>query len=154
MFGSVGSATASDALTRLSGSVDELQTLQLSSLSDGDLLGVLRDLETHKRRLATADHQLVAEIGSRGLARERGCKDTATLLRQLLRVTPHEASGRVRAAADMGPRRGLTGEVLAPVFGRSPPPKPPAPSRPSMPRSSPAPLIRCPPPSRPNTTSP
>ena len=73
---------------RLSGSVDELQTLQLSSLPDDDLLGVLRELETHKRRLATADHRLIAEIESRGLAREHACKDTATLLSQLLRVTP------------------------------------------------------------------
>ena len=43
---------------------------------------------------------------------------TAALLRGLLRITPGEAAGRVRAAADLGPRRGLTGEVLAPVFGR------------------------------------
>jgi len=118
MFGSAGTVTASEALMRLSGSVDELQTLQLSSLPDDDLLGVLRELETHKRRLATADHRLVAEIGSRGLAREHACKDTATLLSQLLRVTPHEASARVRAAAEMGPRRGLSGEVLAPIFAR------------------------------------
>jgi Domain of unknown function (DUF222) len=58
------------------------------------------------------------EIGSRGLAREHACKDTATLLSQLLRVTPGEASARVRAAAGMGPRRGLSGEVLAPIFAR------------------------------------
>jgi len=118
MFGSAGETSPTAVVARLSGSVDELQTLQLTSLSDDDLLALLRDLETEKRRLAVADHLLVAEIDSRGTAREHGCKDTATLLSQLLRISPGEASDRVHAAADMGPRRGLTGEVLPPIFGR------------------------------------
>ena len=118
MFGSAGETSPTAVVARLSGSVDQLQTLQLTSLSDDDLLALLRDLETEKRRLAVADHLLAAEIDSRGTAREHGCKDTATLLSQLLRISPGEASDRVHAAADIGPRRGLTGEVLPPIFGR------------------------------------
>jgi len=38
------------------------------------------------------------------------------LLRQVLRVTAREAVGRVRAAADLGPRRTLTGDRLPPLF--------------------------------------
>jgi len=116
MFGSGGEAAGTQVLERLAGLVDELQTLDLTTLPDDDLLSGLRELETQKRRLAAVDHRLIAEAGSRGLAREHACKNTATLLGQLLRVSPVEASSRVRAAADLGPRRGLTGETLPPLF--------------------------------------
>ena len=55
-------------LERLAGLVDELQTLDLTTLPDDDLLSGLRELETQKRRLAAVDHRLIAEAGSRGLA--------------------------------------------------------------------------------------
>jgi hypothetical protein len=103
-------------VARLSTVVDELQGLDLTSLPGDDVLAVLRDLEVQKRRLATVDHALIAEIDSRGLAHEHACRNTAALLTQLVRVSPAEATGRVRAAADLGPRRGLTGQVLPPVF--------------------------------------
>ena len=35
---------------------------------------------------------------------------------QLLRISPGEARARVRAAEDLGPRRGLTGEPLEPIY--------------------------------------
>ena len=82
------------------------------------MLGLLRELETCNRRLAAVDNRLVAEVESRGLAREHGCRDTVTLLSQLLRITPGKASDRLHAAADLSPRRGLTGEVLPPIFAR------------------------------------
>jgi hypothetical protein len=103
-------------LARLTDLVDDLQRLDLTTLPGDALLGVLRDLEAQKRRLASVDHALIGEVDSRGLAGERACASTAVLLRQLLRITPAEASGRVRAAADLGPRRALTGEPLPPVF--------------------------------------
>jgi uncharacterized protein DUF222 len=77
---------------------------------------VLRDLEVQKRRLASVDHALIGEVDARGLAGEHACASTTVLLRHLLRVTPAEATGRVRAAVDLGPRRSLTGEPLPPVF--------------------------------------
>jgi hypothetical protein len=52
------------------------------------------------------------------LAHEHACRNTAALVTQLVRVSPSEATGRVRAAADLGPRRGLTGQVLPPVFAQ------------------------------------
>jgi hypothetical protein len=61
---------------------------------------------------------LIAEIDSRGLAHERACRNTAALVTQLVRVSPAEATARVRAAADIGPRRGLSGQVLPPVFAQ------------------------------------
>ncbi len=103
-------------LDRLSQVVDDLQRADLTSLRGDELLHLLGKLEVQKRRLASVDHALIAEVDARGLAHERACPRTANLLTQLLRISPGEASVRVRAAADLGPRRGLTGEALPPLF--------------------------------------
>ncbi len=118
MFDSVDLTGAAAAVAQLQAAVDELITVGLSSLTGEAVLAVRRAVEAQKRRLAAADHALVAEIESRGLAREQGCRDTTTLLSQLLRITPGKASDRLHAAADLSPRRGLTGEVLPPIFAR------------------------------------
>src|SRR5206468_12687078 len=62
------------------------------------------------------DHRLVAELDSRGVAFELGCASTAALLRTALRLAPADAKGRVSAAADLGPRRAVSGEALPPLF--------------------------------------
>jgi hypothetical protein len=118
MFDDGDGGVATAVVARLSALIDELQGLDLTTLPGDDVLAVLRDLEVQKRRLATVDHALIAEIDSRGLAHEHACRNTAALLTQLVRVSPSEATGRVRAAADLGPRRGLTGQVLPPVFAQ------------------------------------
>ena len=104
------------ALARLEQLIDELHSFDWTSIPGEQLLTVLRNLETQKRRLAPVDHALIAEVAAQGLAHEHACRNTANLLTQLLRVSPAEASARVHAAADLGPRRGLTGEVLPPLF--------------------------------------
>ncbi len=116
MFDEPSEDGACSVVARFRAVVDELQSLDLTSLPGDEVLALLRDLEVQKWRLAPVDHALNAEIDSRGLAHEHACRNTATLLTQLLRVSPAEATGRVRAAADLGPRRGLTGQVLPPVF--------------------------------------
>ncbi|PZS19601.1 MAG: hypothetical protein DLM57_03735 [Pseudonocardiales bacterium] len=117
MYSRSGEGHAEAVLARLSGLLDELHRLELSCLTDDDVLELLRGLGSQHNRLASIDHRLVAELESRGIAREHACRDTATLLHQLLRITPHHATARVRAAADLGPRRGLTGQALPPIFG-------------------------------------
>ena len=112
------SGTPPPTSTQFSDTVDDLQQLELTALGDEQLLSVLRELETQQRRLAAVDQHLLAEIESRGLAGQRACRSTAALLGQLLRISPAEASARLRAAADTGPRRGLTGEMLAPIYPR------------------------------------
>jgi hypothetical protein len=101
---------------RFAGLVDELRRADLSGLASDELLDLLTGLETQTRRLAAIDHAVVAEVESRGVAFEQGCRSTEVLLRQLLRVGAGEARARVAAARDLGPRRGLTGEVLAPIY--------------------------------------
>ena len=112
----LSSEAGAPVAARLSALVDELQTLTLPAATDDELLSLLRDLETEKRRLASVDHAVIAEVEQRGLAAGLACRGTADLLVQALRVEPREAKARVRAAADLGPRRQLTGAPLPPLF--------------------------------------
>ncbi len=116
MFDQLDGGGTASVVTRLSALVDELQHLDLTVLPGAEVIDLLRDLETQKRRLAVVDHALIGELDARGLASERACRNTASLLGQLLRISPREAIDRVDAATDLGPRRALTGEVLPPVF--------------------------------------
>jgi hypothetical protein len=77
---------------------------------------LLRGLEVQRRRLPVVDHALVAELDQRGVAGELAARDTKSLLRDVLRLSPRQAKARHAAAVDLGPRRGITGEVLAPLL--------------------------------------
>jgi len=107
---------AAAVLAQFAALVDAVRSLDFARLSDDELLDFVHEVEVQRRRLATVDHALLAELDGRHLAFERGFKHTASLVSALLRVDPGEAAARVRAAAALGPRRALTGEVLEPVF--------------------------------------
>src|SRR5579875_2814776 len=96
--------------------VDGLLSADLTSLSSTELTGLVADLETQRRRLEAVDQRLLAEVADRGLAGDYGATSAPDLLVQLLRVSRREARARMRRAAEVGPRRGLTGEALAPIF--------------------------------------
>jgi hypothetical protein len=49
-------------------------------------------------------------VEARGIAAELGCASTAVLLSERLRIGRREAAGRVRLAAELGPRRALSGQ--------------------------------------------
>jgi hypothetical protein len=89
--------------------------MSLGGLSRDELLALASRLETLRRQLSALDHLLVAELEQRGVAGEVGARDTADLLVQLLRVSRREARRRVADAAELGPRRGLTGDPLPPL---------------------------------------
>ena len=103
-------------LKQLAAVVDALVELDLSQLDRDELLELVRGLETQRRRLPVVDHALVAELDQRGVAGELAARDTKALLRDVARLSPREAKARYRAAIDLGPRRGLTGEMLAPLL--------------------------------------
>ncbi len=110
-------STASDALDALNSALDVLLTVDLTAVSRDGLLEVARRFEVLRRRLPVFEHALINEVDGRGVARELCVPSTAALWRGLLRISPGEAKRRVEAAANLGARRGLTGEVLPPLFG-------------------------------------
>jgi hypothetical protein len=58
---------------------------------------------------------LVAALEWRGIAGLVGPSSTSELLQDVLRLSPREAKARVQAAAALGPRTSVTGEVLGPL---------------------------------------
>lgn len=116
MFESGRESSVLDALARLDVALDEVVDLDVAALSRDGLLDLLSGLERTRRRSATVDHLILAELDRRRTAVELGYRDPAALLCDLLRITPGEARMRVRSAAVLGPRRATTGEPGAPAF--------------------------------------
>jgi hypothetical protein len=102
-------AALEDALNRLTG-------MALYSLSQDELLTVLRQFETVRRRMPVVDHVLVGEVEVRSVADSLGARSTQALLRDVLRLSPAQANARVNAARRLGPRETATGELLPPQF--------------------------------------
>src|SRR5579875_374573 len=93
-----------------------LVSVDLDALDDAGLLSYEVELETVERRLRAAKLRADAELDARGVGLARGYKRTAGFLRDLLRISAAEASGRMRAAAAIGPRRAVHGELLDPIY--------------------------------------
>ena len=66
--------------------------------------------------MAGYDHAVVAELVGCDAHAEVGARTTASLLVQTLRVSPGEATLRVRAAKELGPRADFTGGSMDPQF--------------------------------------
>ncbi len=103
-------------LGRLHDAVTELITLPLATLTGDDVLALLRELQTERNRLATAEHALIAKTDSRGTAHQHACPHTANLLTQLLRGQPGSGPRASWDRGGGGPGRGWTGKALPPLF--------------------------------------
>lgn len=80
--------------------------------ADEELLVALSDARRALNAVEARILLLVAEIDGRGLAFERGYKDTADLLQTAARMTPGAAKTQVRVARKATPSRTLQGEEL------------------------------------------
>ena len=100
------------ALARIEAELDRLDAFDLTSLSDEQLREYGREKERVRRRLAVSDHAFIAEVEARALPSAVFVRSTGSFLRGLLRLDPHEAHQRVKAAKSFGARRALTGESL------------------------------------------
>ena len=96
--------------------VRELLSIDLDALDGAAMDSLVLEVESLFRRLAGFRQDLVARIDASGVGLERGYKSSAAYLRDVLRISPGEASGLVHAARAASPRRALTGEPLEPIF--------------------------------------
>ena len=85
-------------LSRAHALVDELAGLDLTGLSEDELLGLWREFERLRRRLPSVEHTLVLEAEGRGLPETYQAPSSGAFLRGLLRPDPREAAGRVKGA--------------------------------------------------------
>lgn len=85
------------------------------ALTNSERLGILEKLEGVTRKLQTPSHQLINQLAEQADSAELGGK-LSWALADRLHITPGEASRRVAEAAELGPRRALSGEPLEPVL--------------------------------------
>ncbi len=83
------------------------------ALTTPDRLAYLEQLECAARRLRVPGHQLINQLSAQAGAEELGGTLRGALADRL-RITKAEAGRRIEDADDLGQRRALTGEPLAP----------------------------------------
>jgi uncharacterized protein DUF222 len=99
----------------LRGIVSRVLGHSYDALTTPERLALLERLECETRRLRTPGHQLINQVAEQAGPQELG-GPLRHALADRLRITRGEASRRVAEAADLGPRRALTGESLAPLL--------------------------------------
>jgi len=85
------------------------------ALTTPDRLTYLQRLEHETRRLQAPGHVLINQLAEQAGRDELGAR-LPDALADRLHITPGEAGRRVAEAADLGPRRALTGEPLPPIL--------------------------------------
>ena len=102
------------ALDELEMAWDKLASLPVHPLSAGQALDVLSRLETHRRRQPAAENALLAHLQSLCTAKDMGANSWRAVLSQRIGISGSDAGRRLAEAAQLGPRRAVTGEPLEP----------------------------------------
>src|ERR1700730_7130818 len=95
--------------------VSDVFAVSSDVLTTPECLALLERLETETRRLPAAGHPLINQLARQASNDELGGKLSQALASRL-RISRGEASRRIHEAADLGPRRTLTGDPLPPVL--------------------------------------
>ncbi|MEW2480428.1 DUF222 domain-containing protein [Mycobacterium sp. NPDC049093] len=93
-----------------------LVDVDFTGFDTAELLAIQSERERQARAQATVDHRIQSALMALTGPREIGGKSWTDVLATRMRISRKEASRRVAAAADLGPRYGLTGEVLEPML--------------------------------------
>ncbi|HEY7052357.1 MAG TPA: DUF222 domain-containing protein, partial [Mycobacterium sp.] len=93
--------------------LDKIAGVDYSGLSTAERAALLDRHEAVVRRLPVLVHELINELACHGTVEELGDKP-AHVLADRLRISRAEAKRRIEEAADLTPRRALTGEPLPP----------------------------------------
>ena len=104
------------AMAAMRAAHESLAACDLQMLTHRELLTVLDDLETLTCQLPTQWHRALARLQAETTPKELGAKSWKDVLRIRWRLSAADAGKRLAEAADLGPRRALTGQPLAPVL--------------------------------------
>ncbi|MDM3975561.1 HNH endonuclease signature motif containing protein [Mycobacterium marseillense] len=103
------------AFDALDAALDGVGALCFDALTPREWLALLERCESVRRRLPVPEHQLINHLARQASIEELGGKlDHAIADR--IRISRNEAGRRIKEAADLGPRHGLTGEPLPPLL--------------------------------------
>lgn len=108
--------SAVEAVAALRAAYDVFAACDVESLTRSELLAVMDEYETLTCQLPTQTQRMLAQLQADTTAREMGAKSWNEVLRVRWRLSTAEAGRRLGETADLGPRRSLTGQPLAPVL--------------------------------------
>jgi Domain of unknown function (DUF222) len=94
---------------------DGVAALDCDALTTPEWLAWLERCERLRRRIPSLEHQPINHLARQATAEELGGKLSHAIAEWTL-ISRAEAARRIKEAADLGPRRALTGEPLAPVL--------------------------------------
>ena len=108
-----------DAITAafevLDAAVDGVLGLDFEDLTTRERLALVERVERVRRRLPAAEHPLINQLARLATAEELGGTLSHAIAEWAL-IDAKEAGRRINEAAELGPRRALTGEPLAPLL--------------------------------------
>ncbi|CDO89996.1 REPhypothetical protein [Mycobacterium triplex] len=107
--------TVTAAFDALEHALDAVEGLDTEMLCSRECLVLLERYEKLRRRLPAGEHRLINKLAREATPEELGGKLSHAIADWTL-VGRAEAGGRVRDAADLGQRCGLTGEPMTPVL--------------------------------------
>jgi Domain of unknown function (DUF222)/HNH endonuclease len=87
----------------------------LSTLDQDRFIGVMQSLEQTRNRIPLIDHALIGDAEARNLPDALTQPSMIRVLMSVLRLSPGEASRRVRAAGAVGERTSMLGQTLPPL---------------------------------------
>ena len=105
-------AGAVGAVAGLRAAYDAFAACDLASLTRAELVAVLDEYEALLCQLPSVGHRLLAQLQATTTSQEMGAKTWNEVLRIRWRLSTTEASRRLGEAAELGPRRTLTGDPL------------------------------------------
>jgi hypothetical protein len=103
------------AFDALDAAFDTVAKLKFDALTTPERLALLERCERVRRRLPAIEHPLINQLARQATPEELGGKLSHAMAEWTL-STRSEAGRRIREAADLGQRCGLTGEPLAPML--------------------------------------
>ncbi|MUL48751.1 DUF222 domain-containing protein [Mycobacterium sp. CBMA293] len=109
-------AVIEEAHADLEADAARIASLDYSGLSVRELLEVQSRRERLRCAAEAVDHRILAALAAQTTPKEIGAKNLAEVLRIRLHISAEEARRRVRDMENLGPRSGLTGEVLPPLW--------------------------------------
>src|SRR5882757_2290646 len=106
-----------EVFNALDADLDSLCELSFDVFTTPERMRALERLERAARRLRSPQHALINQLDAQAGDEELGAT-LCSALADRLRITEAEAGRRIHEAADLGERRALTGEPLAPQLER------------------------------------
>lgn len=113
------SGPAATALAALHAARDAMAAIDVDTLTHPELLTLLDHLETDTRRTPTLAHRVINRLAAEANPIDLGATSLSKLLAFHLRIGNDDAGRRIAEAADLGPRRTLSGEPMTPPLAKT-----------------------------------